>query len=80
MLTLRQQGMQQGLQQGRQEGLQEGRSEGQAQMLLRLLDRRFGPLSASVNERVGAASAVELERWADAILDARTLDEVFGTH
>ena len=35
-------GLQQGLQQGMQQGKQEGIHQGQAEMVLRLLNRRFG--------------------------------------
>lgn len=80
MLTLRQQGILLGRQEGRQEGREEGRQEGRADLLLRQLNRRFGPLGAAMTQRVSQASAAELERWADAILEARTLDEVFGVH
>ena len=50
-----------------------------AEELSRLLERRFGPLDPAVTERLQKASATELERWADNILDASTLDEVFSS-
>ena len=59
---------------------QEGKQEGELAILSRLLERRFGPLGPAVTERLQKASAAERERWADNILVARTLDEVFGTH
>lgn len=62
------------------QGRQEGRQEGEAAVLLRLLVRRFGTLGAVTTERVRQASPTELERWADNILEARTIDEVFGLH
>ena len=40
------------LRQGRQEGRQEGRREEAASFLLRLLQRRFGPLPGAVTEKV----------------------------
>ena len=73
-----QQGILQGIMQGRQEGRREGRQEGELAVLLRQLTRRFGPLDAATRARLQAASAAELEHWADSILDAQTLDEVFG--
>lgn len=80
----KEQGLQQGLQEGREEGLQqgrqEGRKEGEQSFLQRLLIRRFGPLDAATQQRLQQASSAELERWADNILDARTLDEVFTQH
>ncbi|MBN9368078.1 MAG: DUF4351 domain-containing protein [Comamonadaceae bacterium] len=59
------------------QGRQEGRQEDEATVLLRLLTRRFGPLGALMTQRVRQASSAELEQWADNILDASTLDEVF---
>ena len=46
-------------------------------MLRRLLTRRFGPLPDEVEQRLHAATVQELERWADRVLDAQRLDEVF---
>jgi Domain of unknown function (DUF4351) len=54
------------------------RQKGSADMLLRLMARRFGPLRPELEEQIRAASIPELERWADAVLSARTLDEVMG--
>ena len=56
---------------------QEGEQKGEANLLLRQLTRRFGPLGEVMTERVRTASSTELEQWAENILDARTLEEVF---
>ncbi len=74
----RQKGLQEGRQKGLQEGRQEGRQEGEALLLRRLLTRRFGELPAWVNERLANASNEELEHWADQMLEAATLEGVFG--
>jgi hypothetical protein len=74
----RQEGLEEGLQKGLQEGRQEGRQAGEAALLLRQLARRFGPLPDSVAERVRTADVVPLEEWGLRILDAETLDDVFG--
>jgi len=66
------------LAQSRQEGEEKGRQAGEATVLLRQLTRRFGPLGDAMTERIRQASPNELEQWADNILDARSLDEVFG--
>ena len=71
-------GMERGLQQGRQEGVQQGMQQGERELLLRLLRRRFGELSAAVRERVAAAQTPELDRWAEQLLTAASLEEVFG--
>ncbi len=60
-----------------QQGMQQGRVEGERAMLERQLRRRFGLLSPEVTERLGEAAAGELETWADRVLDAGTLDDVF---
>lgn len=68
----------QGRQEGRQEGRLEGVVEGGAAVLARQLERRFGPLHETVRERLLAASKEDLERYADRVLDARTLEDVFA--
>jgi hypothetical protein len=59
------------------EGKAEGRAEGKADMLLRLLNRRFGPMPDATVERVLGASDAELNAWADGILDAASAEAVF---
>ena len=88
----RQEGLQAGLQEGRQEGLQEGRQEGiqqgmqqgmqhgQAMLLTLQLTRRFGPLPDDVAARIAAANLAQLQGWATAVIDARSLDEIFPRH
>ena len=71
------QGREQGLEQGLEQGREQGRAEGEALLLRRLLERRFGPLSAEVEEKLAGAPAKMLEQWGLQLLDAQTLDEVF---
>jgi predicted transposase YdaD len=75
-------GRNEGLLEGRNEGLLEGRNEGllegEAKVLARQLSRRFGTLPKWAALRVQEAETAQLEAWADAVLDAATLDEVFG--
>lgn len=73
-------GLMQGLGKGLQQGLQQGRQEGQAALLTLQLTQRFGALPTEVADRVAAASPSQLQSWAAAILDARTLDEVVPRH
>ena len=61
----------------RAEGRQEGRQEEAARLLRRQLTRRFGPLPAWVEAKLAQATTDTLELWADRILDAASLDEVF---
>ncbi|MBF0185879.1 MAG: DUF4351 domain-containing protein [Magnetococcales bacterium] len=65
-------------QEGRQEGWQEGEQKGEAKILARLLIRRFGELPAAVHKKIAVANSDTLERWGDLVLDARSLEDVFG--
>ena len=56
-----------------------GIQTGEALVLKRLLARRCGELPAWVDERLEQASREELEGWADRVLDARRLEDVFGS-
>jgi hypothetical protein len=58
--------------------LSQGRAEGAANVLSKLLTLKFGGLDAATAERLRVASTVELERWAERILTAATLDDVFS--
>jgi hypothetical protein len=67
-----------GIRIGRAEGRQEGRQEGAAEVLGRLLCRRFGALSPTVQKRLAKASPEQLAQWGEAVLDAKTLKQVFS--
>ena len=75
----REEGMEQGMQQGMEQGMDQGRVEGERALLERQLRRRFGMLSPEVTERLSQASVADLETWADNVLDAPTLDDVFNS-
>ena len=66
-----------GIEKGMKKGKQEGRQEGQSQLLQRLLIKRFGQLPTWAVERLIQASDEQLELWADRVLDAQTLLNVF---
>ena len=68
-----------GMEQGMQQGMRQGRVEGERALLERQLQRRFGLLSPEVGARLGQASAADLESWAEKVLDAPTLDDVFDS-
>lgn len=63
---------------GRAEGEAKGKAEGKAELLLRLLTRRFGPLSVVARNRVAAAAPETLDRWAERFVDAASLEDVFA--
>ena len=62
--------------QEREEGRQEGRRQEAAEILLRQLQRRFGPLPEAVQSRVEAADRATLEQWSDRVVSAPTLEAV----
>ncbi len=68
-----------GMQQGMEQSMRQGRVKGERALLERLLRRRFGLLSPEVAARLGQASAADLETWAESVLDASTLDDVFDS-
>nr|VFJ77867.1 MAG: protein of unknown function (DUF4351) [Candidatus Kentron sp. FW] len=68
---------QEALREGVQQGMQRGRQEGEAGLLLRQLSRRFHPLPDEITQRIHTADPNTIETWADRILDAKSLDEVF---
>ena len=63
---------------GRVEGKQEGLVEGEAAGLLRQMERKFCPLPESARQRIDSADAETLLVWAERLLDANSLDEVWG--
>jgi len=62
---------------GRQEGRQEGRKEAGTQLLIRQLERKFGPLDADVHQRIREADADRLLKWAEQLVTADRLTDVF---
>ncbi len=75
----RAEGIERGMERGIERGMRQGRAEGGRAVLERLLRQRFGGLSPEAAERLRRAPEAELETWADNLLDAGTLDEVFRT-
>ena len=65
------------VEQGREQGLQQGRTEGAAKALVRLLEKRFGPIPPSLHERIFASDVISIEAWFDRALEARELLSVF---
>jgi hypothetical protein len=52
----------------------EGRQEAHRAWVTRILTARFGPLPDKLQERIVSASSAELERWAETVLTAESLD------
>jgi Domain of unknown function (DUF4351) len=62
-------------QEGRQEGEVEGQVKGQQLLIIRQLNRRFGPVDSSLIEQVRGLSAEQLENLGDALLDFSDVTE-----
>ncbi len=70
-------GIEKGMQQGMQQGIQQGIQQGEMAIIKHQLTRRFGQLPEWANERLAQASSDELKLWADRLLDAASIDEIF---
>jgi Domain of unknown function (DUF4351) len=71
-------GRAEGLNEGKQLGLDEGLQQGVVSVLKRLLARRFEQLPEWAEARLEKASRDELEHWADRVIDAESLEQVFA--
>lgn len=72
------QGRLEGRQEGRKEGRQEGLEEGERHLLLRLIEKRFGPTPLWARQRIDTLSIQELETIGVKVLDARNLRELLA--
>jgi hypothetical protein len=70
-------GFKKGVEQGLQQGVPQGIPQGETLVLRRLLTRRFGPLPEWAEDKLAQADRTQLESWADRVLDAKMLEEVF---
>lgn len=66
------------LEEGRTQGRQEGREEGRIAVLTKLLSLKFGELPAQIHARLTSAGIAELDKWAERLLRATAIDEVFA--
>jgi hypothetical protein len=70
---------QEAIQEGVRQGVKEGLEQGERKLLLRQLRRRFGKqVDGEIERRLEGASAEQIEVWAERVLSARTLAELFG--
>jgi len=60
------------------EGRAKGQMEGQAGLLRHLLHAKFGALPTTAEQQLQHASPAQLEHWAEQILFADTLDQIFS--
>ncbi len=63
---------------GRSEGKAEGKTEGKIDLLTKQLSLRFGSLGEKVLERLRSATSAEIDLFAERVLSAKTLGDVFG--
>ena len=68
---------QEGLRKGRRQGERRGKRQGKQELLLRLLAIRFSPLPEDVVEQIHRAKPRQLEIWAERVLTAESLEQVF---
>jgi flagellar biosynthesis/type III secretory pathway protein FliH len=70
----------QGLEEGFEKGKIKGLIEGKVRVLRRLLSKRFGLdiLPSDIEIRLQNATEAELDIYAERILEAKTLEEIFG--
>ncbi len=61
-----------------EEALAASKLEGEVSLLKRLLSRRFTELPDWIDQRLEHASQQELESWADRVLEAKRLEDVFS--
>jgi hypothetical protein len=56
----------------------EGEARGQAKLLKKLLRLKFGPLTAEHEKVIVDATAEQLEQYGERVLEAESIDDVFG--
>ncbi|MEI6415343.1 MAG: DUF4351 domain-containing protein [Pseudomonadota bacterium] len=71
-------GIQKGILEGVQKGRQKGRQEGEGLLLMRQLERKFGPLGKEARSRINGADAETPLVWDEQVLTAPSLEVVFG--
>ena len=63
---------------GKAEGEREGKQKGQSTLLHRQLQAKFSTLPANLEQRLQNASEDELAIWAERVLFAESLEQVFA--
>ena len=69
---------QEGRQEGEEIGEQRGERQGRAATLSLQLQRRFGNTPSWASDKIAKADLPTLERWSLRILDAKSLEDIFG--
>ena len=63
---------------GLRQGRVEGRVEGQMEILLSLIQKRFGRIPPAVGERIAALKPAQLKRVGLRLLDAQRIEDLFA--
>ncbi|HHK41983.1 MAG TPA: DUF4351 domain-containing protein, partial [Planctomycetaceae bacterium] len=71
-------GMEKGMEKGIEKGIEKGVEQGEAEVVLRLLKRKFADIPPEYRQRIDDADSTQLLAWAERILTAETIDDVFG--
>jgi len=71
-------GMREGIREGMREGMRKGLLDGRRDLLRRLLRVRFGSLPDRMEAQLAGGTAEELDRWAERVFEAATVEEVFA--
>ncbi len=67
------------MEEGMEQGLQKGVRQGQAKALSRQLTNRFGTFPDWVQQKLVNATVADLDVWIDAVLDAKSIEDVFAS-
>ncbi|MEA3642546.1 MAG: Rpn family recombination-promoting nuclease/putative transposase [Lamprobacter sp.] len=60
-----------------EQGREQGERQGEAKLLLRLMERKFGPADVKLRQQIQEADAETLLAWSERILTAETPEAVF---
>jgi predicted transposase/invertase (TIGR01784 family) len=73
----RQEGIEAGIKKGIEQGVEQGLARGRSELLLKMLNLKFGPLPDGPVQKVLRASADETALWAERVLTAGRIEDVF---
>ena len=59
-----------------EKGIEKGIQQGESMLLIRLLERRFGPLSEDRKVRIREAASETLMIWGDRLMSANSVEEI----
>lgn len=72
------QGLEQGIEQGLEQGREQGIGQGRVATLCKLLQLKFGTVSAEHEQRLQQASSDELDLWTERVLFAESVEAIFA--